>query len=391
MESPATPKGGEANLERFSENLLEKLEKRRGKKVGYQPVSNEDLIKEIQQARVRYNYDYRNGVPTHRINEFITVVEDALIESATPQERIALLRARQAHKDWATVFENEEVKKFRKINHKKPISLYQSMLRPDVYNILKPILENEYRGEQILKVLQRNMLEMAIEPYLLNPKSFNPAKFERKMSALEGIIPEDILQDTAQKVFQNHHQALNSTSISRKLTKSPFEGLTEKQIISKLRTIQGLKELEHEYSKVPGGKEKYNEIEKTMGLDLLFGGQYDIPARADRIKKLLNDRNARPYLKKTLGEENVAALDELVKKNELEKRIKEIEESPTLSSLIRDPEMWVKGAKVLVNIFKGNGITSINQSVALAKKIGKKMKQSKGMEVEESPQNVHLQ
>ena len=375
-ETQAPVRQGEKKLHDFAEQFLDRLERRKGKRTFFKEVSNEDLVNAIISARKGYNYQYSGGVSGHRINEFTNALEQELIASSSAEERTALEMARQAHKDWATRFKDPTVMPFRNEKLSKPRELYDKMLNPDTYHIISDILARDAsgRGARLNGNIQRNMVEKVLEPYLLRPQSLNPAKFERDLSKLRGIVPDEILGQIGQKVFQNHERSL-MTQPELPSPKGPsFANISESQIPSKLKTIEGLKRLKEELSQVPGGKELYNEVSKTQGIDLLFGGQLDIPAKSERIKNILNDRNGRPYIKMTLGEDNLHVLDELVAKNQLEKRLLQIEESPTLKSILKDPDILVKGSKVVFNILRGNPIGTVNNSVQLAKKIAKHTK-----------------
>jgi hypothetical protein len=372
-EAPSHAAGGEAKLQNFAQSLIHKLERRRGRRVHYKEMSNEQLIKEIKQARVGYDYGKIGGVQGHRVNEFINTVEQELMRTSSDESRNALLRAREAHKNWAIRFKDPAVMPFRSEKLDKPQALYNRMTNPDTYNILRDILSQDPRGQHLLQLTARNMLEKTLEPYLMKPKSFNPMKFERDMANLKGIIPDEITESVGQKLYSLHDNAINQPS-QKYMKESSFSNISEREISSKLRTLEGLRQLKKELSQVPGGTEKYREIAGTMGIDLLFGGQMDVPANSDRIRRMINDRNGRPYIKETLGEDNLKALDELVDKNKLEKRLMEIKESPTLSAMVRDPDILLKGVKVLWNILKGNPMTMITQSVQLQKKIARHMK-----------------
>jgi len=387
LEAPSRAAGGEAKLQNFAQDLLDKLERKRGKKVHYSQISNEDLIKEIQQARVGYDYRFSGGVQGHRINEFIDAVEQELIRTSSEEAMAALEFAREGTKSWAIRFKNPNVLPFRSERLPTPQKNYERATSPDTFNIIAPILEEDVKGRHLLNLLRRNMLEKTLEPYLLRPKSFNPIKFERDMSKLTGIIPDDILQSLGPKMYQLHAQSLAQPEPAEKAPS--FANIGEAQITSKLKTIQGLRELKKQLSQIKGGDELYREIAGTMGVDLLFGGQLDVPTRANKIKNVLNDRNGRPYIRETLGDENLAALDELVRKNDLEKRLIEVEESPTLSSIIKDPDILVKGSKVIWNILKGNPIKIVSHSVQLAKKVSKALK-NKSEPTKKQMQNIEI-
>jgi hypothetical protein len=379
-EAPSRAAGGEAKLQNFAQSLIDKLERRKGRRVHYQAMSNEQLIKEIKQARVGYDYGKIGGVQGHRVNEFINAVEQELIRTSSDESRNALLRARDAYRTWAFWFKDPKVLPFRSEKLGRSQSLYRNITSPDTYNILKDILSQDRRGQHLLQLTARNMLEKALEPHLMKPKSFNPMKFERDMASLKGIVPEELIRSLGQKLYQLHNAAINEPAPTAQRGAS-FAHISEREIPSKLRTLEGLLQLKKELSQVPGGKEKYREIAGTMGIDLIFGGQMDVPANSDRIRRMIHDRNGRPYIKETLGEDNLKVLDDLVAKNKLEKRLLEIKESPTLSSMVKDPDILITGGKLLWHILRGNPISIITNAAKLQKKFSKKVKNAEATSI----------
>lgn len=363
-EISAVAKGGEAKLENFADRLLKKLSARNK----FRPISNAELIKAIQQARVGYDYRFTGGVQGHRVNEFINAVEKELLRTAGPEERRLLESARQGTRDWATRFKNPSILPFRNEKISSPQKSYGNAQNPDVYNILSPILETTPRGRTLNKILARNMLEKTLEPYLLAPKKMNPAKLERDLAKFEGIIPEDILNSIRSKAAMTHEEALKAPEKAAK--PKTFYGNTERETVSKIRSIEGLHELKKELT-AAGRGDLYDQIARTQGIDLLFGGQMDVPMRADRIRKMLNGRNERSYLKETLGEENIKVLDEVVAKNELEKRLSDIEKSSEASDIVTNPDILIKGASVVKNLLKGNILTAVKQARGIFKHIKK--------------------
>jgi hypothetical protein len=205
----------------------------------------------------------------------------------------------------------------------------------------------------------------------------------------EGIIPQDVLNSVGQKVYSSAFNAINQP---QKIEKAPsFANISEAQVSAKLRTIEGLRQLKKELSLVTGGQELYEEIAGTMGVDLLFGGQMDVPANADRIRKMINDRNGRPYIKETLGKDNLSVLDELVKKNQLQKRLMEIKENPELASIAQSREIIFKAGKIIYYLLKGSPVSAINQFMSIQKKMAKaKDKEAKQESPREKAEDIEI-
>jgi hypothetical protein len=200
----------------------------------------------------------------------------------------------------------------------------------------------------------------------------NPIAFEKDIGNLSDLISPEQKNLLSNKMGELHLEQINPPSKVEGPAKNKFLSMSESQIANSLKTVDGLKRLEIEMSKVPGGKEEYDKIAKTMGIDLLFGGQLDISSKSGRIEKMLNDRNGRYYLRKTLGDNVVKELDLLARNNKLESALGKIEQSSESSGMMTDPDILTKSGDLLVSILKGSPISAIRKSYQLYKKIKKK-------------------
>jgi hypothetical protein len=380
-ETGAPTAGGTARTHTFADKLLNKITRKvrrrgktsKGRSLEPVPITNEQLIDAIIEARKNgYKYDIKGGEESHRINQFVEAVEKELLISAGPEERQALELARQTHKDWATVFKNKKVIPFRNTNIPNPNALYSKSLDPDTLRNLIPILEQDPtgKGRVLANILKRNLVENTMQKYLLNPKSINPMSLEKDLGKIEDFLPPGQKEFLMNKVQELQMQPGPSAAPAQ----SKFLTMSESQLSNSLDTIDGLKKLEMDLSKVPGGKEAYNNIAKTKGIDLLFGGQLDISSRSDRIAKMLNDRNGRYYLKETLGDNVVKELDVLARNNKLAEALRKIESSKEMSTMLKDPDILMKSGDLLVSVLKGNPISATRKAYQLYKKIKRKSK-----------------
>jgi hypothetical protein len=346
-----------------------------------QPLSNEELADAIIEARKGFKYNIHGGQESHRINEYIRAIENEMATTMSPAEAAAYAAANQAYSDWAQVFKNKQIMPYRYTDISSPRSLYQKALKPDTLQKLIPILEQDPtgRGRSLSDLLKRNLLENYLSPYLTNLKGINPFRFQKQMGEMNGIIDEKILQEIEQSVANAHLQSRIAPSEVSTGYKSKFLDMNENQISSYLDKVSGLKELEHELLKVPGGKEIFDNVKKTKGIDLLFGGQMDIPSRSTNLSKYLNDRNGQYYIKYTLGDKVFEELKQLERAGKIESTLKRIEQNPELYDMATDPDILIKGGEVLVSILKGNAFSAIKKGWRLAKTISKAQQGEKAL------------
>lgn len=375
-ELPAPQAGGSAKTKSFAQDLYNSITRFRGKRRPREaiPVSNVALIDSIVNARKNgYKYDFHGGENSHFINRFIQAVEEELLATAGPEERRALEAARQAYSDWAAKYKNPLIKPFRNERISNPVALHQKAMQPDTFNLLNSILieDSSGRGKTTANLIKRNLIETSLQKYLLNPETINPLKLESDLGKLSSVLSEPQRSSISQKLIKLNHEAINAPKGKSAPGVNKFLSMNETKLMSYLDNISGLKELEQELSSQPGGKHLYDIIAKTKGIDLLFGGQMDIPAKAARIQKTLNDRNGQHYLRETLGEKVVKELHELVEKNKLEESLNRIEENKEISGIIKNPEILLKSGDIVVSALKGNIFAAIKKAHALYKHIGK--------------------
>ena len=375
--------GAEGKVKNYAEDLYnsvtvpkKKLVKGKPKIVRVpKPVSNSQLIEAIINARKGYDYRFKGGVEGHRINQFINLVENELIHSSTEAERQALLRARNATREWATTFKNPNVLPFRNEIKVNPVANNEKALNPDVFDSLLPILERSPRKESA-NILKRNAVERILQKHLANPANINPLKFEQDMIKLRQWLPESQVQKIETALQNKQHQLLNQPHLPLS-QKSSFLGLDSTQVARKLKTIEGLRELKEELKRARPNdwKELYDKISKTQGVDLLFGGEFDVPTNAKRIEKMLNSRNERFYLKETLGEENVKQLDKLVAEGKLEERLSK--GLDFADEALSHAHTSVEISRVIYNLIRGNFIKAAKAGIGVVKDIKGKISSSK--------------
>lgn len=345
------------------------------------PLSNEELADAIIEARKGFKYNIHGGQESHRINEYIRAIENEMATTMSAEETAAYAAANQAYSDWARVFKNKQIMPYRYTDISSPRSLYQKALKPDTLQKLIPIFEQDPtgRGRTLSDLLKRNLLENYLSPYLTNLRGINPFRFQKQMGELKGVIDEKILQEIEQSIANAHLQSRIAPSEVSTGYKSKFLDMNENQISSYLDKVSGLKELEQELLKVPGGKEIFDNVKKTKGIDLLFGGQMDISSRSTNLSKYLNDRNGQYYIKYTLGDKVFEELKQLERAGKIESTLKRIEQNPELYDIATDPDILIKGGDVLVSILKGNPFSAIKKGWRLAKTISKAQKGEKGL------------
>lgn len=396
IQSPVHAQGGESRLETFANTFYRNMVDGHGQLL---PVSNRDIYKSIQQARVNLKNDIQGGQNSDRIREYMNVLEDELIRSSGTQERAALLRARAESAKWYNTYKHKDVLPFRN-RQSTHQDLAKKHMDPDTFRQLSPILSRSPMGQQLNRQISRNLLENAIEPHLLNPRNITEKGLATDLNKLEGIVPDQILQSIMNKAFNAHTNALESeesarhqkllNEYNRKHNKpiiyqpSKFSTITESGM-SLLNNMEGLMELRSELEKV-GNLDLYKKVARNKGFELLFGGQMDIPQRSDRVRRMLNDKDFVPYLKETLGVENFEILKNIAKDNMLEKRFKEAEKHGVIKSL-ETFKTALEATKAVKNILTGHFVSGGSQAVNVAKKVFKKGKPVP----EESRKNLELQ
>lgn len=172
-----------------------------GNVVGYRPISNQNLIQQVQEWRKAADFEYPHGSDTGAIKSLISDVTKAIDSTAkslssTPQGRKAVAswdKAKKAYSEWADIFRNPVVDKWRKLTDKAYSKNYLSSLNLDDIRQLTPALELSSEGQAELQILKRRMAEKLLKEYFDLGGKFEKSKISEVLSELESIYtPQEI-------------------------------------------------------------------------------------------------------------------------------------------------------------------------------------------------------
>lgn len=199
-----------------------------GNIVGYRPISNQNLIQQVQEWRKAADFEYPHGSDTGAIKSLISDVTTAIDDTAkslssTPQGRKAVAswdKAKSAYSKWAEIFRNPVVDKWRKLTDKAYSKNYLSSLNLDDIRQLTPALELSADGQAQLQILKRRMAEKLLKEYFDLGGKFKKGEISEILSELESIYTQEEIKALKTAFEESRTPGAKLTNILVKLYKA---------------------------------------------------------------------------------------------------------------------------------------------------------------------------
>jgi hypothetical protein len=222
------PSGPQKDLIRSLENITSRLAVKdpMGGISGYQPISNQTLIDQVQSLRQKIDYDFAHGDTRNIFKPIIEDLQNSVIRAAqnSPEALQAFNKARQSYKNWAEEFDNDYVRPFRDRTNKNYSKLYKSAQDIDEFNMLRSVLDKSKQGNKIQRAVLRDLVENKLKPLLGDLKKFDKRDLEQILRELEGAVSEKESEDIRRqiaKILKRSQRVI--TPIKREFTIKDFK------------------------------------------------------------------------------------------------------------------------------------------------------------------------
>jgi hypothetical protein len=363
---------------------------------GYQEVSAQNLISEVQNINSLIKSEYEHGDPSNIFVPLKNALEkgaDSLLAGTKGEQ--AWLHAKAKNTEWHSIFDNDHVNPFRSMNNKDYESLFHSAENVDAYNDIQKALTTMggEEGRTLAQIAKRTMVEKILAPYLEEPLKARSQKFRKDLQRLEfQITPQEAKgidkaltekrmgwrkvsvkpreekktivspereetekflsrlkkeelsqrKEHAEKINKRKETHLEERSrkwhVSRE-TEQKLLGMSEESVARHALTISGLREVGKMLSKYENGEKVFNTIRQWGADRVLTGGKNDATV-ADMLK-VLGDVDKRAYLAEATSSDNVRRLAQRLKTMEKFERLSQ--KQIDLIDKIKRPKTWANG------------------------------------------------
>lgn len=296
-----------------------------GNITGYVPVSNQDLIDQVQSLRQLVDYDYAHGNPSGIFRPLINDIEGSIIHSermAGGQEAIeALGEARNEYREWTQTFNNDYVNPFRNETNHDYSKNFKSLLDSDNYNVISPILEQTPQGQVLNQSIRREIVEKKLGKFIDDPRGADPVVFDKELRELQPVLtPQESTRirndfnagrQRLQRRVTNQTPQKAQEGLPKNLDKVVEKYTNKKpEAIEKLMNSRsGIRQLREDLGKTEKTKEIFNELSKQKIRNILE----DVKTGRDLNIKMKNYAN-REIFEEILGEEAVSDILEASEK-----------------------------------------------------------------------------
>lgn len=306
-------------LIKTSQEILDKIATTsEGEVTGLRPIPNNVLIDQIQQLREIINFDFPEAKVENQFKPIIRNIEESLFSTTKAEGNApaveSLLEANAAYRQWKDIFDNEKISPFRRRSNHQYVKLYENSLRTDDFNALRKILAQSPEGDAWLKILQREIVEDALDPFFNNPKKIGEKKFYETIGGLE-----DIISSTDTAAVSSKMQEFKNRKLNRRVEKlgsfskenkalSKLSGLSPEQIEAKFNTRSGIRDLRETLNKTEQQRKLFQKLQDQKILDMLYEGEVKKNPTGTDLQRVLNNKKNYELLREMVGTREAEAM-----------------------------------------------------------------------------------
>jgi hypothetical protein len=162
---------------------------------GYKPISNQVLIKQIQEYNQIPKYDFPTDTKTGIFKGLIEKATKAVDTTAAkhPKANEAWKKAKEIHARKSDLFDDPDVAKWIKLKDKNYSKDFISSIDVDKIRKIEPVLNQSAEGRKVLQEMKREIVEKKLEDFFTVGQRFDKKQIAREIAELEPILtPEEI-------------------------------------------------------------------------------------------------------------------------------------------------------------------------------------------------------
>jgi hypothetical protein len=296
-------------LKRSAQRLEKRLAKRNeeGTIEVYNDISNQDLIEQMQSWRQLIDYDFAHGDPHNIFKPAIKAIENAVTDAAeiVGGEAAQLNRtAKNAYREWTELFNEGDIKKFRKGGNLNFSQNFKNSVNIDDINKLRPILDKTEEGKAILEGMQRELVDKELAQFMKDPRDINKRLFDKKLRELSEVLSPEQISHIEESFEEGLHKFGKKAKLSIKENAKPVEGKYEKSkpkdILKKMDDRSDIRELRQDLADNP---KEFDKLAKQKVKSILLEGNVEGIPTGDQLYSILNKTSNKEILNELLGKE----------------------------------------------------------------------------------------
>jgi len=323
---------------------------------GYKPISNNQLIDQIQSIRQTMDFDFAHGKPKNIFKPLIGDLKESISFTAeisgNKKAVDSLKEADSAYRSWSEKFNNDYINPYRDRSNADFSKLGKNLANKDEFNMMKKIIGETQEGKELLGATQREIVEKELKEIFKDPKNISQRVLDRKYRELEAVLSPDQLNAVKNEVVK----AQKSTTKPLRVVKFPektsvdmkavqkYTGKSREEVKKLLSTKDGIRELKTDLSKTENGNKLFQKASKEKVRDILYGDKVIPDFTGTDIYNRVNQRK------------NYELIEELTSPQEAKELL-------DVSKKIADRKFTMENVKKVGKIFSGHKLFKFLLSV----------------------------
>jgi hypothetical protein len=297
---------------------------------GYKPISAADLNQMAIEMGDKVDYDFVGGKPMNIFKHYIEIARkgvDDLIAS-DPQAVAAHAASKKAYQEMADIYDNPYTIPFLDKSNKDYQKIFNMVLKPDEFNQIIRALDSP-KGKQYQEALLRELVERKLEPFL-KPGNVDVKGLGEALNDLKSVLSAEQIKQVQKIIKEGSPLRQKNVKNVQKEYKKALEDYIKKnkgyiELIEKpptkfaneLNSIEGIRNLQNQFSKIPGGKELFEKMKDWKAADIITKGKIEPSENPKSLQEMLKDKDTLRLLHELKGPQFVndlrAVVDDMVK------------------------------------------------------------------------------
>ncbi len=320
-----------------------------GEAIGYRPVSNQYLLDKAKALRDDMQYGFQHG-DSYNINRpYVEAYQDAVERTAealgNTEAATANRVARTKYREWAELYNNPYIRRYRNRIVNQPTTLFESSLSIDNYRTLDNVLSRSRDGAILSNETRRALVDNELKGFYKDPQKVSIEKLNETLNDLRPILnPGE--EDAIRRVFIENKSSMKARgrkvsgeekpeAPKAKTATKPPEGptsvdipnkpnlkdtpemkearkradITEDQLQRYLKSKNGFDKIKEMMGPGKANEQIYNELVKHKARDILYGGKMRPNFKGTELSDRLNVRKDRELMEQLFSKEIVEEID----------------------------------------------------------------------------------
>lgn len=315
INSIPSPSTIQRKLIRESNRILRTLAQfdEEGNITGYTPITNQQLIDQIQSLRQLVDYDFAHGDASNIFRPLINDVQNAVLRSAQQSGATEAVEAfnlaRNSYREWSELYNNDYVRPYRDTSNYDMSKNFKKLEDLDNFNVVSRLLDRTPEGQIMTNSIRREIADKHLSKFFENPRNINQRQLDKSLRELEAVLtPEQITQirtsfTEQQRRFPHRVRTYRPPPTPLEVQTEKYTGKKPEFIENMMNSRSGIRQLREDLDKSDASRNLFNKHASEKVKDILYEGNTNLKLSGNRVSEILNKTKNRELIVELVGEE----------------------------------------------------------------------------------------